>query len=350
MMLGRAPGRRSIAGARRPARGSGVARARRYAAGHRLRRQPCRCPRRAHAASHRRPSTSPGWPSRSPTSGIVARNTPELDPAALDGVDAAARAGRSSTRTAPGHRPRRPARRRARCRPSRCGRCCREFVYAASHLPRWIVRPRRGAAALTRRGDADMKPDVFLADLHRKPDVAAQAGRAAAQSGTHGPTSSRTSTAWCCSGMGSSALRRRGRRRAAPARGRSPAVSELAARLLAQWGPGTLVVATRRPAARPRPSSARGCASRRECAVRRADQTAGSPITERCGDVVDHRAPGYEGGGVACRSFQHTLALLLALEPPDRRTSPRASSTRVAEASSTSWRPVATGSPSCSDR
>ena len=41
--------------------------------------------------------------------------------------------------------------------------------------------------------------------------------------------------------------------------------------------------------------------------------TAGSPVTTRAGQVVDLAAEP-ETGGVACRSFAHTLALLLALE------------------------------------
>ncbi len=41
--------------------------------------------------------------------------------------------------------------------------------------------------------------------------------------------------------------------------------------------------------------------------------TPGSVITERCHAVVDLDAEP-EVGGVACRSYQHTLALLLALE------------------------------------
>lgn len=39
----------------------------------------------------------------------------------------------------------------------------------------------------------------------------------------------------------------------------------------------------------------------------------GSPLDEQADAVVDMRA-GREGGGVACRSYRHTLALLLALE------------------------------------
>ena len=41
--------------------------------------------------------------------------------------------------------------------------------------------------------------------------------------------------------------------------------------------------------------------------------TAGSAITQRCDAVVDLAAEP-EVGGVACRSYQHTLAVLLALE------------------------------------
>ena len=41
--------------------------------------------------------------------------------------------------------------------------------------------------------------------------------------------------------------------------------------------------------------------------------TPGSAITQRCGAVVDLVAES-EVGGVACRSYQHTLALLVALE------------------------------------
>nr|WP_221475304.1 SIS domain-containing protein [Sphaerisporangium rubeum] len=41
--------------------------------------------------------------------------------------------------------------------------------------------------------------------------------------------------------------------------------------------------------------------------------TPGSPVTRHAGLVVD-MAAGEERGGVACRTFQHTLALLLALE------------------------------------
>ena len=41
--------------------------------------------------------------------------------------------------------------------------------------------------------------------------------------------------------------------------------------------------------------------------------TPGSTITQRCDSVVELAAEP-EAGGVACRSYQHTLALLMALE------------------------------------
>ncbi len=56
----------------------------------------------------------------------------------------------------------------------------------------------------------------------------------------------------------------------------------------------------------------------------------GSPVTEVADRVVD-MAAGVEAGGVACRSFQHTLAMLLSLEarsPVDRRPRSRDGSAR----------------------
>jgi fructoselysine-6-P-deglycase FrlB-like protein len=49
------------------------------------------------------------------------------------------------------------------------------------------------------------------------------------------------------------------------------------------------------------------------CPVVLLTNTPGSPLAQRVGAVVPVRA-GPEAGGVACRSFQHTLALLLSLE------------------------------------
>ena len=113
-------------------------------------------------------------------------------------------------------------------------------------------------------------------------------------------------------GMGSSAYA--GGVAAARMRARGVvAASELASsQLLPGWGEGTLVVAT----------SARGGSAETLAALNRLPasvhtvaltNTAGSAITQRCDAVIDLAAEP-EVGGVACRSYQHTLALLLALE------------------------------------
>ncbi|HYO00357.1 MAG TPA: iron dicitrate transport regulator FecR [Mycobacterium sp.] len=91
------------------------------------------------------------------------------------------------------------------------------------------------------------------------------------------------------------------------------ASSELASsKLLPDWIGGTLVVAT---------SASGGSIETLDALSRLPDavdtialtNTPGSVITERCHAVVDLDAEP-EVGGVACRSYQHTLALLLALE------------------------------------
>jgi glucosamine 6-phosphate synthetase-like amidotransferase/phosphosugar isomerase protein len=157
-----------------------------------------------------------------------------------------------------------------------------------------------------------VNPDGFAADLARKPDVL---GRLADRLRAGNP--------WAAVvppdvgrvvllGMGSSAYA--GGVAAARMRARGlVAASELASSsLLPDWGPGTLVVAT----------SATGGSVETLDALRRLPagattvaltNTAGSAITESCDAVVELVAEP-EGGGVACRSYQHTLALLIALE------------------------------------
>ena len=105
-------------------------------------------------------------------------------------------------------------------------------------------------------------------------------------------------------GVGAARLRARGR----------VAVAELASSdLLPQWpGPGTLVVAV---SATGRSRETLGAVDRvrpgSSLVALTEDPT--SPLAARCGRaVVLHAGP--ERGGVACRSFTHTLALLLALE------------------------------------
>ncbi len=156
-----------------------------------------------------------------------------------------------------------------------------------------------------------MKPDLFLEDLLRKPEVL----RALA-------TSLRQGNPWTVLdqqpdrvvflGMGSSAYAAGVAAARLRARG-IVAVSELASSdLLPRWGAETLVVAI----------SASGSSRETLDALGRLEDgpttvaltnTPGSPLTERCALTVLMQAEP-ELGGVACRSFQHTLALLLALE------------------------------------
>jgi fructoselysine-6-P-deglycase FrlB-like protein len=91
------------------------------------------------------------------------------------------------------------------------------------------------------------------------------------------------------------------------------AVAELgSSALLPDWGAGTLVVAV---------SAGGGSAETLDALARLPGETptvaltntAGSALTERC-DATVLLGAGVETGGVACRSFSHTLALLLALE------------------------------------
>jgi fructoselysine-6-P-deglycase FrlB-like protein len=159
-----------------------------------------------------------------------------------------------------------------------------------------------------------MNPALFAADLAEKPtrlSALASTLRAAdpwAGLGD-GPTS------WVFLGMGSSHYANQVAAARLRARG-VPAVAELAASdLLPVMTPGTTVVAV----------SASGGSAETLDAVRRLREARGGArfvaITNRedtelsllCDDTVDLRA-GPERGGVACRSFQHTLALLLALE------------------------------------
>jgi glucosamine 6-phosphate synthetase-like amidotransferase/phosphosugar isomerase protein len=71
--------------------------------------------------------------------------------------------------------------------------------------------------------------------------------------------------------------------------------------------------------------------------------SAGSAITERCDAVVMLEAEP-EVGGVACRSYQHTLALLLALDCQLRGTSTAALAASIAAAAEASEQLIATES------
>ena len=157
-----------------------------------------------------------------------------------------------------------------------------------------------------------MKPDGFAADLHRKPQVLQRLAATLAGENPWAAVVPPDTERVVLLGMGSSAYA--GGVAAARMRARGIiASSELASsQLLPDWGPGTLVVAT---------SASGGSVETLDALGRLPDgartvaltNTAGSAITERCGTVVDLGAEP-EAGGVACRSYQHTVALLLALE------------------------------------
>ncbi|MDG4666652.1 SIS domain-containing protein [Mycobacterium sp. 236(2023)] len=157
-----------------------------------------------------------------------------------------------------------------------------------------------------------MKPNGFLDDLRRKPE---SLGRLASTLTAGNPWSDVVPPGTdrvVLIGMGSSAYAADVAAARMRARG-VVATSELASsRLLPDWGTGTLVVAT---------SASGGSVETLDAVQRLPDgvatvaltNTADSAITTRTGTVVTLDA-GKEVGGVACRSYQNTLALLLALE------------------------------------
>lgn len=157
-----------------------------------------------------------------------------------------------------------------------------------------------------------MKPDGFAADLRRKPEVLQRLATTLAAGNPWAEVVPTDVERIVLLGMGSSAYA--GAVAAARMRARGlVASSELASsRLLPAWGSGTLVVAT---------SASGGSAETLDALTRLPDSvrtlaltnTPGSAVTERCHAVVDLGAEP-EVGGVACRSYQHTLALLMALE------------------------------------
>ncbi len=157
-----------------------------------------------------------------------------------------------------------------------------------------------------------MKPDGFAADLYRKPEVLQRLAELLRERNPWDAVVPPDIERVVLLGMGSSAYA--GGVAAARMRARGlVASSELASsQLLPDWGERTLVVAT----------SASGGSTETLDALNRLPSaahtvaltnTAGSTITERCDAVVDLAAEP-EVGGVACRSYQHTLAMLLALE------------------------------------
>ncbi|GLP79771.1 SIS domain-containing protein [Mycobacterium antarcticum] len=157
-----------------------------------------------------------------------------------------------------------------------------------------------------------MKPAGFAADLRRKPEVLHRLAATLAAGNPWAEVIPADVQRVVLLGMGSSAYA--GGVAAARMRARGLVVSsELASStLLPAWGGGTFVVAT---------SASGGSVETLDALSRLPDavdtvaltNTSASAITERCDAVVDLAAEP-EVGGVACRSYQHTLALLLALE------------------------------------
>ncbi|CAM3704060.1 SIS domain-containing protein [Mycobacterium frederiksbergense] len=157
-----------------------------------------------------------------------------------------------------------------------------------------------------------MKPDGFATDLARKPEVLTMLAGALATRNPWADAIPADLDRVVLLGMGSSAYA--GGVAAARLRARGIcAVSEIASsELLPRWGRGTLVIAT----------SATGGSIETLDALERLESSAhtvaltntpGSTITTRCTETVELLAEP-EVGGVACRSYQHTLAMLMALE------------------------------------
>ena len=156
-----------------------------------------------------------------------------------------------------------------------------------------------------------MKPEGFLADLHRKPEtLRGLADILAAENPWRAVTSGVERVVLL--GMGSSAYAAGVAAARMRARGVLATAELASSALLPDWGPGTLVVAT----------SASGGSVETLDALRRlpagprtvaVTNTPGSAITDACSQTVLLHAD-TEVGGVACRSFQHTLVLLMALE------------------------------------
>jgi len=157
-----------------------------------------------------------------------------------------------------------------------------------------------------------VKPDGFAADLNRKPEVLHRLATMLAAGNPWAAAVQPDVERVVLLGMGSSAYA--GGVAAARMRARGVVVSsELASsRLLPRWGPRTLVVATSASGGSVETLDA---LDRLPAGVRTIALTnsPGSDITRRCDAVVDLVAEP-EVGGVACRSYQHTLALLMALE------------------------------------
>ena len=157
-----------------------------------------------------------------------------------------------------------------------------------------------------------MKPDGFAADLLRKPEALRGLAATLAVGNPWAQVVPPDVERVVLLGMGSSAYA--GGVAAARMRARGLiASSELASsQLLPAWGAGTLVVATSASGGSVETLDALGRLPTKARVIALTNSP-GSAITERTAAVVDLQAEP-EAGGVACRSYQHTLALLMALE------------------------------------
>lgn len=157
-----------------------------------------------------------------------------------------------------------------------------------------------------------MKPQGYLEDLRRKPELLQRLAQTLSAGNPWSDVVASDTARVVFVGMGSSAYAADVAAARMRARGLT-ATSELASsRLLPDWGTGTLVVATSASGGSVETLDAM---SRLPAGVRTValTNTAGSTITTRTEAVVTLDAEP-EVGGVACRSYQHTLALMLALE------------------------------------
>jgi fructoselysine-6-P-deglycase FrlB-like protein len=157
-----------------------------------------------------------------------------------------------------------------------------------------------------------VRPAGFAADLNRKPEVLRRLATALTAGNPWAEVVPAATERVVLLGMGSSAYASG----VAAARMRSRgllAISELASsQVLPDWGAGTIVVATSASGGSIETLEALGRlpGAPRTVAL---TNTSGSAITTRCDAVVELAAEA-EVGGVACRSYQHTLVMLLALE------------------------------------
>jgi fructoselysine-6-P-deglycase FrlB-like protein len=156
-----------------------------------------------------------------------------------------------------------------------------------------------------------MNPDAFRRDLERKPEALRSLADRLAAANPWDVLEARPERVVMV-GMGSSTYAASVAAARLRARG-LVAVAELASsELLPAWGAGTLVVVI---SASGESAETVDALDRLPAGVTTVGLTnvPGSTVDTRCTHMID-LAAGPEDGGVACRTYQHTLALLLALE------------------------------------